>query len=213
LNTIAFALRHGALATFVLAAIAGGPAFAQESPSACHAIADPTSRLVCYDRVTERPDPYLAASPGTPPTGTSATPIVAAPINGAAIPGAAGAAAAAGAGATTGESRAVTGATNADAPPAATTEPAPRSTRGLPAAPPPPTDALIEPSPIVKLEQTSIGRYRFHLGNGEVWDQLEPGRITLRQGDTVNVQQSTFGAWQMRAADGASRSVRVKRLE
>jgi len=87
----------------------------------------------------------------------------------------------------------------------------PQSTRGLPTPIPPPAE--IAPSKIVKLEQTSIGRYRFHLENGEVWEQLEPGRVTVREGDVVGVKEGRFGNWTLRATDNSSRSVRVRRYQ
>jgi hypothetical protein len=158
---------------------------AVQSATDCHAIIDPTGRLLCYDRVTGRPPPAEPAADFTPPSDTEAT---------TATPPAAPAPA--------------TQQANAMPPQAA----APRSTRGLP-APPPPAAAPDEPSTIVRLERTSIGRHRFHLANGEVWEQLEPGSITVRKGARVNVRQTTFGAWQLREADSSTRSVRVRRVE
>ena len=68
------------------------------------------------------------------------------------------------------------------------------------------------PARLVRLERTSIGRHRFHLANGEVWEQLEPAPITLREGVLVNLRESGLGGWQMRDVDSTSRSVRVRRV-
>ena len=86
----------------------------------------------------------------------------------------------------------------------------PQSRRGLPL--PRPASASVPPARLVRLERTSIGRHRFHLANGEIWEQLEPGPITLREGSMVNLRESGLGGWQMRDVDSASRSVRVRRL-
>lgn len=140
-------------------------AHAAGTPSDCHGLVDPTSRLVCYDETTERPNfvPKDASDPGPHPAPTVD---LSAPVT-------------------------------------------PPSMRGLPT--PLPAPAEIAPSRIVELEQTSIGRFRFHLENGEVWEQLEPGRITVRKGDVVHVREGRFGNWTLRAVDHKSRSVRVRR--
>jgi hypothetical protein len=162
---------------------------ADQSAAGCHAIADPTGRLLCYDRITGRPQPAEPAAYSGPRSGpetkASAQPVPPAP----AAP----------------QAETVT-------PAAAAPDAPPRSTRGL-RPPPPPSAAPDEPSRIVRLERTSIGRTRFHLANGEIWEQLEAGSITVREGDLVNVRQTTFGAWQLRETDKSSRSVRVRRVE
>lgn len=188
------ARRSAWIALLVAATGASTAGYAAEAPSDCHSILDPTGRLLCYDRVTGRPEPVLgpaaAAVPSPTPRPDASAPAAPTTMSAPAIPSASP----------------ETGPTTASAAPAQ-----PQSTRGLPAPIPPPAE--IAPSKIVKLEQTSVGRYRFHLENGEVWEQLEPGRITVREGDVVGVKEGRFGNWTLRASDNSSRSVRVRRYQ
>lgn len=182
------------LLSVVLATIAS-EAQGIESPSSCHGIIDPTNRLLCYDRVTERPDAgsqhgiESASEPGSVATIVD-PPVISAgppqPIDSAAAPGA--------------------------SPSVAVPQSAqPVSTRGLPAPVAPPVQ--VAPAKILKVEQTSLGRYRFQLENGEVWEQIESGRISVRVGDLVAVNEGRFGNWTLRAIDGSSRLVRVRRVQ
>jgi hypothetical protein len=166
-----------------------------EHPSVCHGIIDPTNRLVCYDRVTERPDPVSDRGMDASSELGSASAIGDSPVDSTAA------------------------AQPSDSPGALVATPSPAvpqstpavSARGLPAPVVPPVP--VAPSKILKAEQTSIGRYRFHLENGEVWEQIESGRISVRVGDLVSVKEGRFGNWTLRAIDGSSRFVRVRRVQ
>jgi hypothetical protein len=87
-----------ALAAVGTARAAGGP---QEDLAACGAIADPTERLACYDRVAGRPATPAAPAAGAPraapaaPQPVAPAQAVAAPAQAAAAPGQAQGAAAA----------------------------------------------------------------------------------------------------------------------
>ena len=63
------------------------------------------------------------------------------------------------------------------------------------------------------VEATSIGRHRFRLSNGEVWEQTEPRAVALSVGDEVVVKSGLFGSHHMRPKDGSSRSVKVRPVE
>lgn len=186
------------LAAALVLLLATGPAAADDPAAACHALADRDARLACYDRVTARP---AAAAPA--PTAETAAPVAETPAEPAApvaqIP-------------------AVPAAPVAETP-AAPAAPASAATGPAVAAPTlsnrgrrePTSDEAITGALIVELLTTSIGRQQFLLDNGELWEQVEVRRVTLRQGDRVDVRPSVFGTWQMRASNGKSRSLNVRR--
>lgn len=168
-----------------IAVFASGISLGAELPTDCHAIVDPTGRLLCYDRVTGRPDRAQTPATNEPP---------ATAVSAGQEPESAAA------------SRQAETSTGTDG----TAMQAP-SSRGLPAPIQPPVE--VPPAKLVKLERTSIGRYRFHLENGEVWEQLEAGRVAVREGDTVSVKEGRLGNWILRASNNKSRSVRVRRFQ
>jgi hypothetical protein len=67
---------------------------------------------------------------------------------------------------------------------------------------------------IAEVRETSIGRQRYVLDNGDVWEQAEfRSASTLKQGDEVVLQESMFGSQHLRPADGRGSSVKVRRLQ
>jgi hypothetical protein len=83
------------------------------------------------------------------------------------------------------------------------------SPRGRPATAP--LTEPLENARIVDVFTTSIGRRQFLLDNGELWEQLETQRVTLRKGEVVDVRPTLFGAWQMRDSAGRHRAIKVRR--
>jgi len=63
------------------------------------------------------------------------------------------------------------------------------------------------------VERTPIGRLRYELDDGEIWEQADRRPSTLAAADLVDIRRSPFGAWHMRTTDGSKRSVRVRGLE
>lgn len=159
---------------------------ADASVEQCHAVADREARLDCYDRVSARTAAPAPAQTEQPPA-AEATPPAAAPARPRpTVP--------------------------EPAPQTATVEPVP-SAIGQRASERQPDDAdePLAGARIVRVSTTSVGRRQFMLDNGEVWEQIETQRSTLKEGDLVDLQPGLFNAWQMRESKGNSRSVRVRR--
>jgi hypothetical protein len=159
-------------------------AAADDAAATCHGLEDDAARLACYDRVTHRGAPLPLPSSLPGPLASPPPATPSQPDERSAAP-------------------------RAEVP-HTTQAPAP-STRGL-RQPAQAAEAVVG-AQIVEIITTSIGRYRFRLDNGEVWEQVEPGRNTLRAGDTVDLRPSALGAWQMRASGGTSRSMKVRRVQ
>lgn len=67
---------------------------------------------------------------------------------------------------------------------------------------------------IAEIRETSIGRQRYVLDNGEVWEQAEfRSASTLKPGDDVVLQETLFGSHRLRPADGRGSSVKVRPLQ
>lgn len=69
-------------------------------------------------------------------------------------------------------------------------------------------------SRIAEIRRTSLGRERFHLSNGEVWERTRLDTPSnLAEGDVVVVGESLFGSRFLRARDGSTQAVKVRRLD
>jgi hypothetical protein len=73
-------------------------------------------------------------------------------------------------------------------------------------ASPPRITATIE-----AVERRPYGEHVFHLSNGQVWTELEPGRFRYRAGRAVTIERTPFGAYML--STDAGRATRVRRLE
>lgn len=60
------------------------------------------------------------------------------------------------------------------------------------------------------LKKDPYGKYVVTLKNGQVWKQMETGRIRLSNGDSVTIRRGVLGSYLMTKA-GSKSSVRVKR--
>jgi hypothetical protein len=167
--------------------------FAQaDTAKDCHALEEPTTRLACYDRATARPESEISSRAAAPASGTAGS-APAAPANPAS---------------TVTQRQAPAQPEPSAAEPAIVSDnqPSPRGRRATA-----PLEAPLLNARIAEVRTTSIGRRQFLLENGELWEQLETGRATLRSGDVVDVRPTLFGAWQMRDSEGRQRAVKVRR--
>lgn len=78
-----------------------------------------------------------------------------------------------------------------------------------PAAPAPEVGAIS--ASIDRLQSRPFGERVFHLSNGQVWTELEPGRSRYRPGMAVTIERTTFGGYVLSTEGG--RPSRVRRLE
>ncbi len=76
--------------------------------------------------------------------------------------------------------------------------------------PGPSADRTIRSS-LKRLEQRPRGEWVFHLQNGQIWTEIEPGRARYEEGAEVRISRTLFGS-HMLSAEGI-RSTRVRRLE
>jgi hypothetical protein len=76
------------------------------------------------------------------------------------------------------------------------------------------SDAVDPVTRIAEIRQTSVGRHRYVLANGQVWEQAELRTASLMEpGDAVVLQETLFGAHRLRPSNGRGPSVKVRRLE
>lgn len=66
-------------------------------------------------------------------------------------------------------------------------------------------------SSVIRLEQRPRGEWVFHLQNGQVWTEIEPGRARYQEGAEVRISRTLFGSY-MLSVEG-SRATRVRRLQ
>lgn len=107
--------------------------------------------------------------------------------------------------------------------PEATADPGATAVTEQPASPEPaspdPTestasDAADPVTRIAEIRQTSVGRHRYVLANGQVWEQAELRTASfLEPGDDVVVQETLFGGHRLLPSNGRGSSVKVRRLE
>ncbi len=64
---------------------------------------------------------------------------------------------------------------------------------------------------IRRLEKRPFGEYVFHLSNGQVWTELEPGRARYRTGLEIRIESTVLGGHVLTTEAG--RATRVRRLE
>jgi len=64
---------------------------------------------------------------------------------------------------------------------------------------------------IVRLEERPYGHRVFHLDNGQVWTEVQPGRVRYRRGDLVRIERAVLGSF-MLSVEGR-RASRVRRVE
>ena len=177
-----------ACAAVAVSQASAGP---QEDLAACGAIADPTERLACYDRVAGRPAaPAPAASspasPASPSPPAVATPAPIAPLPTVAAP-ASPAAGASPAGAAPAQA-------GAAAPPA----PRPADARSFGSYPAEHPKAVEVPQTltvrVVKLGKTIDGKPTVTLEGGALWllDEKDP---LLDVGDTVTISRGLLGSF------------------
>jgi hypothetical protein len=174
-------MRRTALTLAIAAALAavgtarafGGP---QEDLAACGAIADPTERLACYDRVAGRP-----ATPGAPAAGAPKAAPAAAPASQASAPGQPPAAPSA----------------QAATRPAQAQGAAAASSFGSYQSEHPVTVTQVAQSlnaRITAMGKTIDGRPTVTLEGGALWllDEVDP---LLAVGDTVTINRGVFGSF------------------
>jgi hypothetical protein len=165
----------------------------QTSLKACAAIADPSQRLDCYDRLAGRSTTATSA-PAAPPS---------------APPAAAAAAPAAPASASPGAGSTASGAP-ASAAPAAQTPPGQPSFGLYPAEhPKPPAPASSLETHVLSLGRSVSGRTTVELDGGAVWELDEPDPL-LAVGDTVTITRALLGSFLMQTP--SHRTHRVRRL-
>lgn len=67
--------------------------------------------------------------------------------------------------------------------------------------------------PIVRVQERAYGKVRFHLDNGQVWDQIQGTPLRVRSDDAVAyLRRAALGSYLLRI-NGKGRSVRVRRVE
>ena len=66
-------------------------------------------------------------------------------------------------------------------------------------------------SSIVQLEQRPRGEWVFHLDNGQIWTEVEPGRGRYQIDSDVRITRTLLGSY-MLSADGG-RTTRVRRID
>ncbi|MGB7404555.1 MAG: hypothetical protein WA906_02585, partial [Pacificimonas sp.] len=64
---------------------------------------------------------------------------------------------------------------------------------------------------VADTETPRYGRTRIFFANGQIWEQKDERRMTLREGDQVVIERAPLSGYQLRKAD-KKRSVRVQRL-
>ncbi len=62
------------------------------------------------------------------------------------------------------------------------------------------------------IDRTAFGKLILTLDNGQVWQQLDSRRTTLRAGDEVRIASAMSGSFLLQKASGGS-SIRVKRID
>jgi hypothetical protein len=177
-----------ALATISAAQASGGP---QEDLSACGAIADPTERLACYDRLAGRPAGPAATAP------KAATAVPAAPA--AATPAQAASSAVPAKAARTQPAAAAQGQPGAAAKPAAASGQAPgadAASFGSYSAEHAPAPAVPQTlsARVTAMGKTIDGRPTVTLEGGALWllDEVDP---LLAVGDTVTLRRGVLGSF------------------
>ena len=73
-----------------------------------------------------------------------------------------------------------------------------------------PEPAIVQ-AVIERLQQQPRGERVFHLSNGQIWVELEPGRRRYREGMNVTVERTTLGSHMLSTDSG--RATRVRRLK
>ena len=71
-------------------------------------------------------------------------------------------------------------------------------------------DAVIS-TVIQRLQRRPHGEQVFHLGNGQVWTEVEAGRARYREGVEVRIERTPLGGYVL--STEAGRATRVRRLE
>jgi hypothetical protein len=64
---------------------------------------------------------------------------------------------------------------------------------------------------IQRLQRRPHGERVFHLGNGQIWTEVEPGRARYREGLEVRIERTPLGGYVL--STEAGRATRVRRLE
>lgn len=198
------------LALSVSATIVAAPAeTVSQQLQACRAIASDTDRLACFDALT-------AGLPATASGGVEAS--VEAPDD-ARVPVAAQPPAAPAPPVATQAAPATPQAPVASAPsaPAQASSPSPETsadptaTFGAPKVveTQEPQELIAE---VARIERTPYGKLILYLENGQVWQQLDSRRSTIRAGDTIRIRVTLSGAYQLNKREGGS-SIQVRRTD
>ncbi|MCC5885340.1 MAG: hypothetical protein JJT88_02780 [Gammaproteobacteria bacterium] len=64
---------------------------------------------------------------------------------------------------------------------------------------------------MTRLEQRPRGEWVFHLQNGQIWTEIEPGRTRYEEGAEVRISRTLFGSYMLSIK--GFRATRVRRLE
>lgn len=98
----------------------------------------------------------------------------------------------------------------------APSDPSADGSRDAAGARPPPRTETPNPnqairSTLTRLEQRPRGEWVFHLRNGQIWTEIEPGRTRYEEGSEVRITRTLFGSY-MLSVEGI-RATRVRRLQ
>jgi len=73
-----------------------------------------------------------------------------------------------------------------------------------------PPDSIV--GDIDEIDRTAYGKLILRLENGQVWQQLDSRRMTLREGDEVRISRAMSGSFLLQKASGGT-SIRVRRID
>lgn len=60
------------------------------------------------------------------------------------------------------------------------------------------------------VSRTTLGTHLFLLSNGQQWEQVQHGNVSLQQGDQVRITRMRGNHYEMQAADGSRRPIAVR---
>lgn len=63
---------------------------------------------------------------------------------------------------------------------------------------------------IQAVSRTTMGTHLFLLSNGQQWEQVRHGNVSLQQGDQIRISRMRGGHYVMLAADGSRRPIDVR---
>ncbi|MDA0978334.1 MAG: hypothetical protein O3B72_07250 [Proteobacteria bacterium] len=72
-------------------------------------------------------------------------------------------------------------------------------------------DALSMVADVTSVSRNAYGKLEITLANEQVWHQLDTGRLPLRVGDAVVIEEASLGSFLLEKRSG-SRRIRVKRV-